>query len=654
MPDLVTRGREAIKSHAWDEARDALSAADSDGGLAPDDLVRLGDAFWWSGQPDEALDVFERAYGGFVADDRIPEAASTAALLAYLAMRRLKTSVGAGWMARAEHLLDDQPESIGHAWLNLLRTAVALMMESDFEGAIRLADQTIDVAKRHGGPGVQSMAMSFKGYAMIERGEWQDGLRIVDEAAVVANSQDVDLRATSDVYCNTIAVCRSLADYRRAGEWTEEAERWMLSHSVGGYPGVCQVHRAELKRLRGSWPEAEREARKACTELERFHLVDAIGFAHYEIGEVRRRMGDFDAAERAFMEAYEHGHLAQPGYALLLKEQGKIEDATRAITSALDSLPGDHPLAGAMTRGRLLPARVEIALAAGDLDTARAASTQLEEISTLFEGAAWRATALTCRGSVLLHDEQPEAAIESLSEAWRLWHDIELPYEAAQARTLLGRARLAAGDEAGAMLEFRSARSAVEQLGAAADLRTLDQIGATAGTDADTRRRVTRTFLFTDIVTSTDLIALIGDAAWESLLAWHDRVLRQEIESTGGEVVRHTGDGYFASFGEARAAIETAVAIQRRLSSHRQEHGFAPWVRIGMHVAEATRQGPDYAGQGVHAAARVGALAEREEILASADTITAAGAIPFPVGDARTAELKGIAEPIEVHAIDWR
>jgi class 3 adenylate cyclase len=77
-------------------------------------------------------------------------------------------------------------------------------------------------------------------------------------------------------------------------------------------------------------------------------------------------------------------------------------------------------------------------------------------------------------------------------------------------------------------------------------------------------------------------------------------------------------------------------------------------VRIGMHVAEATRQGPDYAGQGVHAAARVGALAEREEILASGDTIKAAGTIPFPVGDARTAELKGIAEPIAVHAIDWR
>jgi class 3 adenylate cyclase len=654
MPDLVTTGREAIQSHDWDAAREALSAADRDGGLSPDALIDLGDALWWGGHPDEAVATFERAYAAFVAEERVADAAATAALLAYLAMRRLKASVGTGWMARAEHLLEDQPESIAHAWLTLLHLAVALMMEGDFDKSIELADEAIEIALRQGSRGVQSMAMSFKGYALIEKGDWRDGMRMVDEAAVVAMSQE-DLRATSDVYCNTIAACRNLADYRRAGEWTEEAERWMRSNSVGGYPGVCQVHRAELKRLRGAWPEAEQEARRACTELERFHLNDAIGFAHYEIGEVRRRMGDLDAAERAFMEAYERGYPPQPGYALLLKDRGDIEQATRAITGVLEGLGGSNPSAAALTRGRMLPARIEIAIAAGDLDAARAALEELEEVTARFEGASWRATALTCKGAVLLNEGQPGEAVVCLEEAWRLWQEVALPYESAQARTLLGRARLAAGDETGAMLEFRSARSSFEHLGAAADLRALDDLGATTGVESSeaTRRRVTKTFLFTDIVTSTDLIGLIGDAAWEDLLKWHDRVLRDEIEGAGGQVVRHTGDGYFATFEEPRSAIESAVAIQRRLAQHRREHGFAPSVRVGMHVAEATRQGPDYAGQGVHAAARVGALAEREEILASAITVAAAGAIPYPVGVARTVELKGIAEPIAVQAIDW-
>lgn len=654
MPDLVTRGREAIKKHDWDEAREALSEADRDGGLSPEALMDLGDALWWTGHPDDAVDTFERAYAAFIADDRPTEAASVAALLAYLAFRRLKESVGAGWMARAESLVEGQPESLGHGWVKLLHAASALILGSDMEQGVAAAEEAAEIARRQGARGLQSMAMSFKGYALIERGDWREGLRIVDEAAVMAMSQE-DCRATSDVYCNTIAACRNLADYRRAGEWTEEAERWMRSHSVGGYPGVCQVHRAELKRLRGSWPEAEREARNACAELERFHLLDAIGFAHYEIGEVRRRMGDLAAAERAYMEAYERGHSAQPGYALLMKDQGKLPEAQRAITGALESIGGDDSSAG-LRRAQLLPARVEIALEAGDLDTARDAIDQFEELTEPFEGAAWRATALTCRGSVLIHEDRPEAAIEPLAEAWRLWQDIELPYEAAQARTLLGRARLAAGDETGAMLELRSARSTFEQLGAARDLRALDELGATTGVEdpETTRRRVTKTFLFTDIVTSTDLIGLIGDAAWENLLTWHDRVLREEIDNAGGEVVRHTGDGFFASFDDARPAIESAVAIQRRLAAHRREHGFAPWVRIGMHVAEATRQGPDYAGQGVHAAARIGALAEREEILASVGAVEAAGIVPFPVSEPRTVDLKGIADPIEVQAIDWR
>jgi len=653
MSDLLQRGRVAIERHDWPEARDALSSADREDGLGAEDLVLLGDALWWSGDPDTALDTFERAYSAFVAADRPTDAAKVASLLSYLAFRRLKASVGAGWMAQAERLVEGQPESSANAWVELLHAAGALMMGSDFDAGIVAAERAAEIAGRHGDRGIQAMATSFKGFALIEQGNWRDGVRLVDEAAVMAMSQEDNLRATSDVYCNTIAACRNLADYRRAGEWTEEADRWMQGHSIGGYPGICKVHRAELKRLRGAWPEAEREARTACSELERFHLNDAIGFAHYEIGEVRRRMGDLDGAEQAYLEAYERGHDAQPGYALLLKDRGKVEEARRAIDGALAGL-GEAAEASPAGHARLLPAKVEIALAAGDLEAAREAVAALGTATDRFEGAAWRATSLTCSGAVMLAEGRPAEAVGRLQEAWRLWQGVDLPYESAQARTLLGRARRAAGDEAGALLEFRSARAAFEQLGAAADLRELDDLGVPMGADEGSRRRVEKTFLFTDIVTSTDLIGLIGDAAWEDLLTWHDRVLRQEISGAGGEVVRHTGDGYFAAFDDARAAIESAVAIQRRLSAHRREHGFAPSVRIGMHLAEATRQGPDFAGQGVHAAARVGALADREEILASADTLQAAGTIPFPVGDTRTVELKGITDPVEVSAIDWR
>jgi class 3 adenylate cyclase len=477
----------------------------------------------------------------------------------------------------------------------------------------------------------------------------------MDEATVVATSESGDLRAAGDVYCNTIAVCRNLGDYRRAREWTDKADRWMHAHSVGGYTGICQVHRAELKRLRGSWSEAEQDARRACVELERFHLLTGVGFAQYEIGEVRRRMGDFASAEKAFLRAYEYGHDAQPGMSLLMLNQGEVQEAARSISSALGGPAGGPEASGAtdiLSRGHLLPAQVEIALAMGDIDTARRAVDELDRIAEHYEAPAWNATALTCRGALDLREGHPAQAAEVLSRAWRIWQEIGLPYESAQARSHLGQARLAQGDEAAARLEFRAAASTFSQLGAVFDLRRLQQLSGTA--TSSPRERVAKSFMFTDIVTSTDLIGLIGDAAWQNLLRWHDRALRDAISKHGGEEVRHTGDGFFAAFDEPRASIDCAVTIQRMLEEHRREHGFAPWVRIGLHLAEATHEGGDYSGQGVHAAARVGALAEREEVVASTELLAAAGPIPYPVSEGRSVTLKGISQPVQIQVVDWR
>jgi class 3 adenylate cyclase len=117
-------------------------------------------------------------------------------------------------------------------------------------------------------------------------------------------------------------------------------------------------------------------------------------------------------------------------------------------------------------------------------------------------------------------------------------------------------------------------------------------------------------------------------------------------------VVNATGDGFFAAFGDPAAAAGCAVAIQRRLAEHRRKHGFAPAVRIGLHAAEATELGDTFAGLGVHAAARVGALAEGGEIAVSASTVDGA-AVPFEIGNEREVALKGIADPVRVLSIDW-
>ena len=164
-------------------------------------------------------------------------------------------------------------------------------------------------------------------------------------------------------------------------------------------------------------------------------------------------------------------------------------------------------------------------------------------------------------------------------------------------------------------------------------------------------RRVVKTFMFTDIVGSTNLLEMLGDEAWNDLLRWHNETLRGLFVSFEGDEVAATGDGFFVGFDSPDAALACAVAVQRTLLEHRQKHGFAPQVRIGVHASGATQVGRNFQGKGVHEAARIAALAEGGQILASQETATGGR---YPAGDARTVTLKGISAPMEIVTIGWR
>jgi tetratricopeptide (TPR) repeat protein len=235
-------------------------------------------------------------------------------------------------------------------------------------------------------------------------------MALLDEASAAAMSGNLELRAASDILCITIGACRNLGDLERAAQWADASERWMRRNGAGGYPGICRVHRAELKMLHGRWSEAEQDARQASDELQRFHLLDAVGMAHNAIGDVRLRMGDLDGAAEAFDQAYEFGHDAQPGLAKLQFANGQIDEAQRSIARALAVATGDGGFTDRAARGRLLPTQVEIALARGDLDIARAAVEELEVIAADFDRPLHKAGALTARGELLLGEQRPVEA----------------------------------------------------------------------------------------------------------------------------------------------------------------------------------------------------------------------------------------------------
>jgi class 3 adenylate cyclase len=220
--------------------------------------------------------------------------------------------------------------------------------------------------------------------------------------------------------------------------------------------------------------------------------------------------------------------------------------------------------------------------------------------------------------------DAPGAAHE-LRAAIKGWREVGAPYEVARARAVLSRA-LRAGDNADdADLELQAALDEFRRLGARIDVEAAER----ELRDAEDRRSgpvtARKTFMFTDIVGSTNLAEALGDQAWERLLRWHDDMLRSHVASGGGEIVKSTGDGFFVAFDSARSGVQCAISIQRALLEQGESAGFAPSVRIGLHTAEANRRGTDYSGSAVHIAARVGALAQGGEILATTETLAEAG-----------------------------
>jgi tetratricopeptide (TPR) repeat protein len=219
--------------------------------------------------------------------------------------------------------------------------------------------------------------------------------------------------AIGEIYCNLVDACYELGDLRRAGEWTEGLRRWSGNHPQSAYPGMCRVRRAGVLHLRGAWTEAEEEARRASSELiEMNPRVAAEGF--YEIGEIRRRMGDPVGAEEVFRRASELGRDPQPGLALLRLAHGNVDAAASAIRVA--------PAGGSrmrLDRARLLPAQVEIAIAAGDLETAEAAVDELSTIAEEYGSPAIEAAAASARGAFRLAQGDATAALRTLGSSGR-------------------------------------------------------------------------------------------------------------------------------------------------------------------------------------------------------------------------------------------
>jgi DNA-binding NarL/FixJ family response regulator len=279
------------------------------------------------------------------------------------------------------------------------------------------------------------------------------------------------------LYCSVIDVFQQIYALDRAREWTLALARWCEAQpQLVAFTGVCQVHRAEILQRHGAWREAMEEARLAGERSQGTNRLAAAAAA-YQQAEIHRLRGECTSAETGYASASRQGLEPQPGLALLRLAQGRGDLAVAAIRRAMKST--SDPL----QRARLLPACAEIMVAAGDIQAAREACHELQQIAVGAEATVLGAIAAHAHGAVELAAGNAEAALASFRLALNTWLRAEMPYEAARARVLISQACRAIGDIDGATLELKAARAAFEQLGAAADLASMERAEAPVAVD---------------------------------------------------------------------------------------------------------------------------------------------------------------------------
>jgi DNA-binding CsgD family transcriptional regulator/tetratricopeptide (TPR) repeat protein len=464
-------GQDAYSRRAWREAYAQLTAADADRGLSGQCLEQLAVTAHCLGKDDESVEAWGRAYNAYLDAGDVVRAALAACWCSFGLLTRGEFALGNGWQARAQHLCETGNVDCPAVGFLKGQTAAGMMLDGDPAAALPLFEEAHQWAVRFQDPNGLTLSRLGRGQCLTFLGRPNEGIQQFDQVMVAITTDDISPLVAGLAFCSAIALCHQLLDVRRAQEWTALLSRWCAAQpDLVPYRGDCLVHRAEILRLHGAWPEAFLEAEHARDWLAELTAGDSLGRAYYQLGELHRLRGEYAEAETAYQHASKHGGETQPGLGLLRLAQGHVNSAVAAIRRALDET------APSIARAPLLAAQVDVALAAGDAATARLAADELAAVAAEVDVPLLRAQALSARGMVCLSDGNATVALGMLRSAWKVWQELDAPYDAARTRVLIGQACRALGDADTAEMEFDAARWVYQELGATPDVARVERL----------------------------------------------------------------------------------------------------------------------------------------------------------------------------------
>ncbi len=440
-------------------------------------LSLLGTACRALGDIRAAVDAFQRAYRHFVDDENHAEAGVAACTLADLELAHSGASaVASGWLARARHHLDLEPDHPGRVYLEALFAYQKMAYDKDPVAARSFATAALAHGQRLGDRTAELMGKAYLGYIDVALGRLDDGFRLLDEATAAALGGEIPTVEALDAYCALITACERVRDFDRVDQWARRV--LLLCEEVGSdsFAPFGRTAWANALTWRGRWDAADAELARVLEGAEGKPLTAAMGMVLRST--LRRRQGRLDEADeelsRAEQEPYRRAvrYLVLAARARLNLDRGDAQGAADVAERYLKAVSESDLIERVDALETLVRARVELV----HLNAADTAATELEHLAEKIPTPGVRAAAAGGRAWVDRARGDLDQAQASFEQAVALFDEAGLRHDAVEARLGLAHALLEAGDPDAARRVAEPASAAASELGATREIMAAERL----------------------------------------------------------------------------------------------------------------------------------------------------------------------------------
>ncbi|MGH2776497.1 MAG: LuxR C-terminal-related transcriptional regulator [Actinomycetota bacterium] len=466
----VDRAWSALAAGDWEAAKEGFAAA-VEHDSSPEAADGLGRALWWLDDVSAAIEVRTTAYGAYRRANKMEEAARVAVWIS----RELRTlfrneAAAEGWLARAETIALDLPESSLSGWISLAKAEAGTHSAE----AINLCESALDAARTGRDSDLELVVLARLGLIEIAVGDVDSGVRHIDESmAAAAGGEARDPQSVAEAYCALMEAADLLGDSDRLAQWTSAISTFKNSRALGPLENLassaaygnlsvfCGACCGGMYLVTGRLDEAEGELQRAIAELEGSGMQSRCVHPVTQLAELRVLQGRFEEA-RTLLETYEDLPESTRPLAVLDLALGSPQAAASRLEHRLEELGG--VTVGALALHTVL---VDSYIALDDREGASRSVQAIEQIAAATGSKRHQGEALFAKGKFLAATRDGAAA-QTLRLAAKKLSEASMALGACRARMELARS-LAEADKPVAISEARSALASFDRLGAVPD-----------------------------------------------------------------------------------------------------------------------------------------------------------------------------------------